>query len=82
MQIQALDGNIPLILYDEASKTESLDVNGDGLPDLLITHPQSGHPDPPARVRGCRELCFHLLRGLGSLPHDHLCPAAAGLRPR
>lgn len=41
MQIQALAGNTPIILYDEATGKESLDVNGDGLPDLLITHRQS-----------------------------------------
>ena len=39
MQLQSLDRDPPLILYDEASGTETLDVNGDGLPDLRVTFP-------------------------------------------
>ena len=40
MQIQFMEGEPPLILYDEASETETLDVNRDGVPDLLVTFPQ------------------------------------------
>ena len=40
MQIQFVEGEPPLILYDEATEIESLDVNGDGVSDLRVTFPQ------------------------------------------
>ncbi|MCR4884130.1 MAG: leucine-rich repeat protein [Clostridiales bacterium] len=40
MQIQFLDEKPPVILYDEANGTEALDVNRDGISDLLATFPE------------------------------------------
>ncbi len=45
MQLQMFESENPLILYDDASGIETLDVNLDGTGDLLITHPDGTGTD-------------------------------------
>ena len=45
MQLQMFGSGHPLILYDDASGIETLDVNLDGTGDLLITHPDETTTD-------------------------------------
>ena len=53
MQLQFVEGEPPLIWYDEASETEALDVNRDGQPDLRIAFDDEAYCVNLTRLTDC-----------------------------